>query len=100
MSVEQTHEFEDHLERLDRATKLIPVIWAIVAGIFGLGVFVAGMQFQVSENTRRTTDLESQVKTFQTQSSDLKTDVAVIKATLATQNTTLNDIKRILETRK
>jgi hypothetical protein len=100
MSNEQSHQIEDHLESLERATRLIPVIWAIVAGIFGLGVFVAGMQFQVAENTRRTTNLESQVKTYQDQNSDLKTDVAVIKSTLATQNTTLNDIKRILERSK
>lgn len=48
MSDDQQDEFENHLKTLDIVVKLG---WALLAGAFALGVWVATIQIAVNDNT-------------------------------------------------
>ena len=59
MSEEQTEGFASRLKTLDI---LIKLGWALLAGAFAMGVWVATIQIAVNENTRTTAAVQPRIR--------------------------------------
>jgi hypothetical protein len=59
MSEDQQSDFFDRLKTLDLVVKLG---WALLAGAFGLGIWVTSIQLELSNNTREATSHETRVR--------------------------------------
>jgi hypothetical protein len=59
MSEDQQNDFFDRLKTLDLVVKLG---WALLAGAFGLGIWVTSIQLEVSNNTRGANSHETRVR--------------------------------------
>lgn len=59
MSDEQSDDFESRLKTLDIVVKLG---WALLAGAFALGVWVATIQIAVNENTNSTNATQPRIR--------------------------------------
>lgn len=59
MSEDQQNDFFDRLKTLDLVVKLG---WALLAGAFGLGIWVTSIQLEVSNNTRGAASHETRVR--------------------------------------
>ena len=59
MSDDQSDDFESRLKTLDIVVKLG---WALIAGAFALGVWVATIQINVNENTHSTNAIHPRIR--------------------------------------
>jgi len=59
MSTKQTDDFASRLKTLDI---LIKLGWALLAGAFAMGVWVATIQIAVNENTRTTAAVQPRIR--------------------------------------
>lgn len=59
MSAEQTDDFSSRLKTLDIVVKLG---WAVLAGAFAMGVWVATIQIAVSEATHTTAAVQPRIR--------------------------------------
>ena len=59
MSEQQTDDFESRLKTLDIVVKLG---WALLAGAFGLGIWVATIQIAVNENTQSVSAVSPRIR--------------------------------------
>jgi hypothetical protein len=59
MSSQQTSDLSNRLKSLDIVVKLG---WALLAGAFAMGVWVAAIQIAVNENTRTTAAVQPRIR--------------------------------------
>jgi hypothetical protein len=59
MSSQQTTDLSNRLKSLDIVVKLG---WALLAGAFAMGVWVAAIQIAVNENTRTTAAVQPRIR--------------------------------------
>ena len=62
MSDEQSDDFESRLKTLDIVVKLG---WALLAGAFALGVWVAAIQIAVNENTSGAAAMQPRIRALE-----------------------------------